>query len=38
MGGAGKKIAEILANINLNDQILRKKMTLQGKEKNGWFR
>jgi UDP-N-acetylglucosamine 2-epimerase (non-hydrolysing)/GDP/UDP-N,N'-diacetylbacillosamine 2-epimerase (hydrolysing) len=38
LGDAGKKIADILASIPLGKKIIRKKMTLRGEEKNGWFR
>lgn len=37
LGDAGKKIAEILASINLNKELIRKKMTLRGEIKNGWY-
>ncbi len=38
IGNAGEKIANILASISLNDSIIRKKMTLSGESKNGWYR
>jgi UDP-N-acetylglucosamine 2-epimerase (non-hydrolysing)/GDP/UDP-N,N'-diacetylbacillosamine 2-epimerase (hydrolysing) len=38
LGDAGKKIAEILSQVNIDSNILRKKMTLEGKEKDGWFK
>jgi UDP-N-acetylglucosamine 2-epimerase (non-hydrolysing)/GDP/UDP-N,N'-diacetylbacillosamine 2-epimerase (hydrolysing) len=38
IGDAGKKIAEILASIPLGKKIIRKKMTLLGEAKDGWFR
>lgn len=38
LGGAGRKIADILANIDIDDKMLKKKMTLKGVEKDGWYR
>ena len=38
MGDAGPKIANILAKTNLNQELIRKKMTLNGEMKDGWFR
>jgi UDP-hydrolysing UDP-N-acetyl-D-glucosamine 2-epimerase len=38
LGDAGKKIANILASIPLGKKIIRKKMTLLGEAKDGWFR
>ena len=38
VGEAGKKIADILAEMPLGSQILKKKMTLRGEEQKGWFR
>jgi UDP-hydrolysing UDP-N-acetyl-D-glucosamine 2-epimerase len=38
LGDAGKKIAEVLADIRLDTTLIRKKMTLRGETKNGWFR
>lgn len=37
-GGAGKRIAEVLATVPLDQSILRKKMMLQGITQDGWFR
>jgi len=37
IGNTGIKIANKLASINLGKKILRKKMTIKGKEKNGWY-
>jgi UDP-N-acetylglucosamine 2-epimerase (non-hydrolysing)/GDP/UDP-N,N'-diacetylbacillosamine 2-epimerase (hydrolysing) len=37
-GEAGRKISDILARASLGDRLLRKKMTLRGKEHDGWFR
>ncbi len=38
LGGAGPKIAKVLAEIPLNQKLIRKKMTLAGEYNNGWFR
>ena len=38
LGDAGPKIAKVLSKIELNSKIIRKKMTLSGHEKNGWFK
>ena len=38
IGDAGTKIAKILANLSINKELLRKKMTLLGEIKNGWYR
>lgn len=38
LGDAGKKIADILAETELNQELLRKQMTLKGEAKNGWYR
>ncbi|MDC0213248.1 UDP-N-acetylglucosamine 2-epimerase [Gammaproteobacteria bacterium] len=38
IGDAGVKIAKILAETDLNDGLLRKKMTLRGDTNDGWFR
>jgi UDP-N-acetylglucosamine 2-epimerase (non-hydrolysing)/GDP/UDP-N,N'-diacetylbacillosamine 2-epimerase (hydrolysing) len=38
LGDAGSKIADILASVSLNQSILRKKMTLLGEEREGWYR
>jgi UDP-N-acetylglucosamine 2-epimerase len=38
-GNAGKLITESLASVNLDPKIiLRKRMMLAGKQKDGWFR
>jgi UDP-N-acetylglucosamine 2-epimerase (non-hydrolysing)/GDP/UDP-N,N'-diacetylbacillosamine 2-epimerase (hydrolysing) len=37
-GDAGKKIADILASVPLDQKLLRKGMTLRGEAKDGWFR
>lgn len=37
MGDAGPKIAKVLAEVDLNQDLIRKKMTLKGNVKNGWF-
>lgn len=37
VGGAGDKIAEILANTKLGKKLLRKKMMLRGKHNEGWY-
>ena len=38
IGGAGKKIAKVLAEIKLNRDLTRKQMTLKGEIKTGWYR
>jgi UDP-hydrolysing UDP-N-acetyl-D-glucosamine 2-epimerase len=38
LGDAGKKIADVLANIPLGTKVIRKKMTLNGEAKDGWYR
>ena len=38
LGDAGKKIANVLASINLDHDLLRKKMTLIGEVEDGWYR
>jgi UDP-hydrolysing UDP-N-acetyl-D-glucosamine 2-epimerase len=37
LGDAGKKIAAVLAEVPLNQALLRKAMTLRGEAKDGWF-
>lgn len=37
LGDAGLKIANILASVKINQALIRKKMTLKGVEKDGWF-
>lgn len=38
LGDAGKKIAAVLADIPLNQALLRKAMTIKGKAQDGWYR
>ena len=38
LGDAGPKIAEALATVPLDRQIIRKRMTLKGESRDGWFR
>lgn len=38
LGGAGVKIADVLANLEINTALIRKRMTLKGELKNAWFR
>lgn len=38
LGDAGKKIADVLASVSLDQKLIRKKMTLLGECKNGWCR
>jgi len=38
LGDAGPKIAQVLASVPLNQDLLRKRMTLEGRTKEGWFR
>lgn len=38
LGDAGLKIAEVLANVPLNQDLIRKRMTLKGETRDGWFR
>jgi UDP-N-acetylglucosamine 2-epimerase (non-hydrolysing)/GDP/UDP-N,N'-diacetylbacillosamine 2-epimerase (hydrolysing) len=38
LGDAGFKIAEVLATVPLGQQIIRKRMTLKGEARDGWFR
>ncbi|KPF97183.1 hypothetical protein IP87_12450 [beta proteobacterium AAP121] len=37
LGDAGKKIAAVLAEVPLNQALLRKAMTLKGEARDGWF-
>jgi UDP-hydrolysing UDP-N-acetyl-D-glucosamine 2-epimerase len=37
LGDAGKKIAAVLAEVPLNQKLIRKAMTLQGKAKDCWY-
>lgn len=38
IGDAGKKIADVLAKVPLDQALIRKRMTLLGEAKDGWFR
>jgi UDP-N-acetylglucosamine 2-epimerase (non-hydrolysing)/GDP/UDP-N,N'-diacetylbacillosamine 2-epimerase (hydrolysing) len=38
IGDAGRKIAAVLASVPLDQKLLRKRMTLAGEAKDGWFR
>lgn len=38
LGDAGKKIADVLASVQLNQALLRKSMTLKGEARDGWYR
>lgn len=38
LGGAGAKIAEVLARVPLDQALVRKRMTLVGETRDGWFR
>lgn len=38
LGDAGPKIADVLATVSLDSQIIRKRMTLIGATRDGWFR
>jgi len=38
LGNAGRKIADVLAGVALGERLLRKRMTLRGEAKDGWFR
>ncbi len=38
LGDAGKKIASVLAEVPLNQVLIRKAMTLKGETHDGWFR
>jgi UDP-hydrolysing UDP-N-acetyl-D-glucosamine 2-epimerase len=37
LGDAGKKIASVLADVSIDQDLLRKAMTLKGEAKDGWF-
>jgi UDP-N-acetylglucosamine 2-epimerase len=37
-GGAGVKIAQVLADVTLDQKLLRKRMMLRGEVRNGWYR
>lgn len=38
LGDAGPKIANVLATVELGQGLIRKRMTLKGETKDGWFR
>lgn len=38
LGDAGPKIANVLASVPLGQDLLRKRMTLRGETKDGWYR
>ena len=38
IGNAGKKIAEVLADVPLGRRLIRKQMMLKGEAKTGWYR
>ncbi|MBN1379005.1 MAG: UDP-N-acetylglucosamine 2-epimerase (hydrolyzing) [Gammaproteobacteria bacterium] len=38
LGDAGKKIAKVLAEVEINQKLIRKRMTLLGEVQDGWFR
>ena len=38
IGDAGPKIANVLAEVDLNEKLILKRMTLRGIERDGWFR
>lgn len=38
LGDAGPKIADVLATVSLDPQLIRKRMTLKGETRDGWFR
>lgn len=38
LGGAGPKIAEVLADTPLDQELIRKRMTSKGESKDGWYR
>ena len=38
LGDAGPKIAEVLATVPFDQRIIRKRMTLKGETRNGWYR
>lgn len=38
LGGAGPKVARVLADVPLDQKLLRKRMTLAGETRDGWFR
>jgi UDP-hydrolysing UDP-N-acetyl-D-glucosamine 2-epimerase len=38
LGGAGERVAGVLASVLLNQALLRKAMTLKGEARDGWYR
>ncbi len=38
LGDSGPKIAQILASVDLDQSLIRKRMTLRGEVQDGWFR
>jgi UDP-N-acetylglucosamine 2-epimerase (non-hydrolysing)/GDP/UDP-N,N'-diacetylbacillosamine 2-epimerase (hydrolysing) len=38
LGDAGPKIAEVLARVPIDQALIRKRMTLRGETRDGWFR
>ncbi len=38
LGDAGPKVAKVLADVSLDANLIRKRMTLRGETRNGWFR
>ncbi len=38
LGNVGKKIADVLASVSINEVLVRKQMMLRGEIRNGWFR
>jgi UDP-hydrolysing UDP-N-acetyl-D-glucosamine 2-epimerase len=38
LGNAGPKIANVLADVPLDQKLIRKRMTLRGETRDGWFR
>jgi UDP-N-acetylglucosamine 2-epimerase (non-hydrolysing)/GDP/UDP-N,N'-diacetylbacillosamine 2-epimerase (hydrolysing) len=37
-GGAGKRVAEVLASVPMDQRLLRKQMALRGEARDGWYR
>ncbi|MFL0799731.1 MAG: UDP-N-acetylglucosamine 2-epimerase (hydrolyzing) [Agarilytica sp.] len=38
LGDAGPKVAKVLAEVEIGQDLIRKRMTLKGEAKDGWFR
>jgi len=38
LGDAGPKIAQVLASVKLDKDLIRKRLTLKGESRDGWFR